>query len=167
MFPTLYFLLAWLILYIVQNSISDNDLFLNINFVFLFLCLPFIIFLFGPIKLNFSILLTLVIALLFFYQSATSILINIDRSRSFYVLSWINKYQIGSSLNQNQFDSVRSSEKNSVVSIQKRIIEQESRGLVFKNGNVFSLTRLGKVTLGLSNYFAKLFRLQGWYQNKY
>jgi hypothetical protein len=143
-----------------------SDLFVNINLVFIFLSFPLVIFLFSAKEYKSSTLLTLIIALLFFYQSATSILINIDRSRSFYVLSWVDKYQIKSGVNTNPYESVQSPEKHSIEAIQKRIIEQESRGLISDNGSEFSLTSLGKVTLQISNFFAKIFNLQGWYQNK-
>jgi hypothetical protein len=150
----------------VQNLMLVNDLFVNINLVFVFLCFPLVIFFVGAKKFKSSTLLTLIIALLFFYQSATSILINIDRSRSFYVLSWVDKYQIKSDVDTNPYESVQSPEKYSIGSIQKRVVEQVNRGLISNNGSEFSLTRSGKVTLQVSNFFARIFNLQGWYQNK-
>jgi hypothetical protein len=150
----------------VQNLMLVSDLFVSINLVFIFLCFPLVVFFLGAKEYRYTTLLTFIIALLFFYQSATSILINIDRSRSFYVLAWIDRYEIKSDVTTNPYESVQSPEKNSIESIQKRVLEQESRGLISDNGSEFRLTRLGKVTLRVSNFFAKTFNLQGWYQNK-
>ena len=166
-FAILCFLFAWCVLFVFQNAIHGRDLFLTINSVFIVLLFLLFLFFFNSLKFDVKLLLSAIIALLLFYQTSTSILINVDRSRSFYVLSWINTYEIDSELSKSQFDQIRSPEKSSLDSINKRISEQVSRGLVFKSGEGLELTIFGRACLHISDFFAKWFKLNGWYQNKY
>ena len=92
-------------------------------------------------------------------------LVNIDRSRSFYVLSWVNlnKVQIKSG---ELVLSVNSSESVDKLGVLLRIQEQQQRGLVNEIEGTYRATRYGKVLLRIANFLAQLFNLQNWKTNR-
>ena len=92
-------------------------------------------------------------------------LVNIDRSRSFYVLSWVNlnKVQIESG---ELILSVNSSESVDKRGVLLRLNEQEQRGLVSEMEGAYQVTRYGKFLLRIANLLAHLFHLENWNANK-
>ena len=109
-----------------------------------------------------SFLVVGVIAIGFLTQN---LILNIDRSRSFYILSWVEKYSITVSDGNIDLRKVKSVEKNSEESISARIEEQKSRGLIREEKNKLELTVTGSLLLKISNAIAILFNLSGWFQN--
>lgn len=93
-------------------------------------------------------------------------LMNIDRSRSFYVLNWIDKDKLYFERN-NLVSKVASQEANEIDAIEQRVFEHQSRGLLnIENSGKITLTLMGKLTLKISNFFANVFSLQGWFLNR-
>jgi hypothetical protein len=114
-------------------------------------------------------LVSLVTALTYFTTVQYTILA-IDRSRSFYVLSWVdqgwinvinNELRIDPRINTAQVDL----DVNNLLPLNQRLDEQLSRGLISRAPNRLQLTWAGKVLLNTSNFAAKVFNLQGWWQN--
>lgn len=92
-------------------------------------------------------------------------LVNIDRSRSFFVLSWVDHGKI--SVNSGEITlSVDSHESVDKIGVLQRLNEQEQRGLVSKKDNSFEVTGYGKFMLRIANSLAKLFNLENWEANK-
>ena len=92
-------------------------------------------------------------------------LVNIDRSRSFFVLSWVDHGKI--SVNSGEITlSVISHESVDKIGVLQRLNEQEQRGLVNKKDNSFEVTDYGKFMLRIANFLAKLFNLENWEANK-
>jgi len=91
----------------------------------------------------------------------TSTLINIDRSRSVFVLKWVNQYgQSGTSIEELQKSKNFSSSEKSAV--EQRIREQEQMKLLnSKNGKVY-ISELGKIAIFLFERIAALENLQGY-----
>lgn len=107
-----------------------------------------------------AILLVAVITLV-----SQSIFLNIDRSRSFYVLSWIQSNQITYVNGELDISRVNSQEKNNESAIRNRIEEQLSRGLLIESQSDLALSFRGLLVLNASDYLAEIFNLNGWLQN--
>lgn len=96
-----------------------------------------------------------------------SIVLNIDRSRSFYVLSWAEKNLIEYRDGRLDLNMVKSNEKLSVTSIEQRIIEQQKRNLLEISESKVRLTTQGKILLSFSNLTAKILGLRNWEKNNF
>lgn len=92
-------------------------------------------------------------------------LVNIDRSRSLYVLSWVDLNQVCVKSGET-IVNVRSPESIAMVAISLRLQEHELRGLVIEKNGCFQITRNGKFILGLANLLAQIFKLENWELNK-
>lgn len=90
-------------------------------------------------------------------------LLNIDRSRSFYVLSWIDSGKVIYGEHGLQFN-VDSPEASDLAGVSKRVKEQISRGLIYEKD--LTLTKEGKILLATANFLSKIFVLENWTQNK-
>jgi hypothetical protein len=103
----------------------------------------------------------LVMALIF-YNLTTATLINIDRSRSFYVLAWLDAGLLAVDSQGNMRNFAISKEAMNMDAISERL--EEHRGRLFvTNDNRLSL--LGKETVKASNFLARVFSLDGWFRN--
>lgn len=103
---------------------------------------------------------------LVFWSSAQFLLLNIDRSRSFYVISWIAQGKIDVFDHSISLDRVKSNEKLNYRAIEDRIGENSTRGLLHLKNGELKLTNLGEVVLRISNFLAPQFKLSGWFQNR-
>ena len=110
----------------------------------------------------FSILLLVLLNL--FSQSST--VLNIDRSRSFYLLSWVQSDYLRLNNGILETSKLAPMEAKNSPAILFRINEQLDRGFITveKSGSL-SLTFSGRVLLGFSKLTATLFKLSGWTEN--
>lgn len=92
--------------------------------------------------------------------------LNIDRSRSFYVLSWVGDGSVRVDDGRLNLDDVASPEKLNVAGIQERIDEQLNRGLIELKAKTYLLTPKGKLLLTASNKIATFYDLTGWFKNR-
>jgi hypothetical protein len=99
-------------------------------------------------------------------QAFTNVVLNVDRSRSFYILSWVRFEKIELVNGTLNLEKVYSSEKLNSRAIEQRLDEQISRGLVSNNGN-FKLTFRGKITVHFSDFIGNKFSLNGWEMNNH
>lgn len=109
----------------------------------------------------------ILICVLSFYVFSTSTLLNIDRSRSFYILSWVDNGLVTFTEDGLKMDKVKSLEKNNSNAIENRIIEQIKRGIIVHTDSKLELSKIGKVLVQVSNLTANLFSLGGWQKNRY
>jgi hypothetical protein len=111
----------------------------------------------------------LITASLLFIFLSTSTLVNIDRSRSFYIISWVNEGLV--TKNQGgrgySFEKVESEEKFAKVQIESRLREQIERGVINAESRMLELTYYGHIYLKVANFLAKTYKLEGWAKNKY
>jgi len=96
-----------------------------------------------------------------------STILNIDRSRSFYVLAWTHKNLISYENGIANLTKVQSDEKLGVTGIETRINEQISRGLLAKRGSELKLSNLGKVYYFCAEKIAIVYRLDNWPKNNH
>jgi hypothetical protein len=108
-------------------------------------------------RLKNPVMVSLITSLLVF-NFGTIGLMNIDRSKSFYVLVWCSEPKPLESifeLNNAQFDGVEE------TGVMMRLEEQKTRGLVDFSGDSYMLTNKGRITLKIAKLMATIFRLSG------
>jgi hypothetical protein len=126
-------------------------------------------FLISRLNIQFRRLLqakSIIIGVLLFILFAQGTLLNIDRSRSLYILSWAHHQKIGIIDNTIVISGVISSESTAVQAISQRVQEHIQRGLMATDGNLVSLTKRGEMYYDVADFLAKIFNLRGWKQNK-
>lgn len=109
----------------------------------------------------------LIIAVLSFQLIVPSSILNIDRSRSFYVLSWVKDGNVHIKDNGLVLTGVKSHEALDVDAIDSRLNEQISRGLINKLNGDYELTLRGSLMVKIADILSILFKLQGWNENKH
>ena len=162
-------MMAFVSLYFIRR-LSTLDLFLQINLTFLFLGLLTLLYLFYLNKRKFqlqNVVYPLILTLLLNYNFAQFVLINVDRSRSFYVLSWVVNHEIEISPDGYKLNPITSREKVNQIAITQRIDEQLERGLIKATNSKLELTRKGKLLYKFADQLANIYHLQGWFENKY
>jgi hypothetical protein len=88
-------------------------------------------------------------------------LLNIDRSRSIYVLSWVNNQDINFKEGK-IFIRVKSPESVNEEAIRLRVDENLKRGLIANQGQILKLTFSGTVVLKFNEVMANIFKLKNW-----
>lgn len=109
----------------------------------------------------------IMIGVLTFFLLAQGTLLNIDRSRSLYVLSWVHFHEISYVNKKPTLDDVISPEAEVWEAISQRIDEHVSRGLIENKGKKISLTPRGEFYFEVADILADIYSLDGWKQNKY
>jgi hypothetical protein len=94
----------------------------------------------------------------------TSVFLNIDRSRSTYVLSWVKSGAIQKH-NEEWIVRVKSKEAENLQAVILRVTEASRRELISINDNKVELTFLGSLAFNSFNFTAKMFNLEGWFEN--
>ena len=92
-------------------------------------------------------------------------ILNIDRSRSFYVLSWVAKGIVICTDSSLDLTKVQSKEKFNSIGISSRIEEQVKRNLVLKSDSGCQLTQYGELYLVSAEVLAEIFNLKNWELN--
>ena len=106
--------------------------------------------------------LSLLVSFLLYLNLSTQLLINTDRSRSFFVLEWIQCAPPTYTINQIQTRHTEVYGERSVKDFNLRYNEQVSRQLINDSENPTLSTR-GLVIYKLAMFLAKSFNLKGWY----
>jgi hypothetical protein len=145
------------------------DQFLVITFLIFILSYFFVKRLFFKTNLNRTIIekfaISFLISILFFSTIQYSVL-TVDRSRSLYVLQWVQDGRILMNNGNVVILGNKKPEMKVIPAVAQRIEENKFRGLITKQSNgLQQLTALGKVHLTLAQVFAKFFNLKGWYEN--
>ena len=164
----------------MKNFLKNLLLLMVLNtFIFYLLQIYFVNSLvFEKVTVSSIILIALLIAIkkinyqritiiLIIYICLTQLFVNIDRSKSFYILHWIKNNEIDYNLTNLAFldklPEIKS--RTNEFDFSQRVQEHKIRGLVTQNGNKISLTNSGKFILKISELCAKYFRLKGWVGN--
>jgi hypothetical protein len=112
-------------------------------------------------------LLILMVSALLIFQVAQTTVLNIDRSRSYYLLSWVDKGLVNLSGNTYDLSKVSSTEKMDSLGVKQRLTEQLSRRLIVIRDERVRLTFSGSLIVRVSNLLAHVFRLDGWHKNNH
>ena len=166
-FIALLSLISGIVVFIfIRHLIPMQDIFtqiLAVTFVIFGLNFLALLFFFCS-RWQIKFLISITISLIFLVFSQAQVL-NIDRSRSFYVLSWVDQGIITLDDSEIGFDRICSSEMKNPKAIQMRLVEQDARGFVTQSGPNLGLTVLGDLQLFLAEKFATIFNLRNWFEN--
>ena len=120
------------------------------------------------LRMNFEKLVAIVCLGLFLTFLNQAFVLNVDRSRTTYVLAWIDKGFVSTTVTgEIQVNGVSSPENQNVEGSVQRIEENIERGLVKVEGERVSLTTTGNLLLKIIQITANLFRLEGWHKNNH
>lgn len=108
----------------------------------------------------------ILVSMLLIVTLGPNTVMNVDRSRSFYVLSWVEKSAIEVTDNGQLILNVKSPEKFNLVSIKARLDEQSTRGLIEFRDQSYFLTWRGRLTLKIAEFLAAFYKLDGWFKNR-
>jgi hypothetical protein len=115
--------------------------------------------------LNFEFLVSILLSSIIFYSFCFSTILNVDRSKSLYVLLWVHdlgpvsEIELANkiSLKYGVFDR---------DTYEQRIEEQIQRGLISTSAGNLNLTQKGNLIYESANLLAHLFKLAGWNKAK-
>ena len=107
----------------------------------------------------------IIIGVLASFLILTSTIVNIDRSRSFYIIAWVYENEVKQSNLQVDFTEVLSSEKKNSNGMSERLQEQIARGFIRNEGSMLKLTLKGAILYEISSGMASIFHLEGWFRN--
>ena len=120
------------------------------------------------LKINFEKLVAIICLGLFLTFLNQAFVLNVDRSRTTYVLAWVDKGFVSTTVTgEIQVIGVSSPENQNVEGSIQRIEENIERGLVKVEGKRVSLTTTGNLLLKIIQITADLFRLEGWHKNNH
>ena len=100
-----------------------------------------------------------------FYSLSFSTIMNIDRSRSLHVISWIHDTGPISYEELEKKIRVKYGEFDRNF-IKQRLDEQTKRNILTYRENSYTLTQLGNIIWVVSQFLAKVFKLEGWFDAK-
>jgi hypothetical protein len=106
-----------------------------------------------------------IISLLVFYIFFATVLVNVDRSRSVFVLSWVSNNLVKIEPPGYDLSLIKSYASKDYDGIEMRLNEHMKRNLIQTNDSQVSLTNNGSILLGIIELSAKFFNLQGFYNN--
>jgi len=109
-------------------------------------------------------ILSLLVSFLLYLNVSTHLLINTDRSRSFFILEWVQCAPPTFTINQIQNRYTEVYGERSLKDFNLRYKEQVSRLLINDSENP-TLSTKGLVIYNLAEILAKSFNLKGWYTN--
>jgi hypothetical protein len=122
--------------------------------------------LFYLLKNRFRILVKdLIISILVLYITFWTILGNVDRSRSVYVLSWVGNNLVQIKPTGYDLKLVNSYAAKDFVGIEMRLQEHIDRNLIKSNDSEVSLTIYGSALLEFIKLSANVFNLHGFFKN--
>jgi len=105
------------------------------------------------------------IGVLLFYIFSFSVIMNVDRSKSLYVLNWFHEEQPVSK-SQMEILLIKKYGEYDKIYIEQRIQEQLERKVFQKKGNFIALTKLGSFYWNVGNIVARIFHLDGWFASR-
>ena len=106
-----------------------------------------------------------IISLLVLYIFFATVLVNVDRSRSVFVLSWVGNNLVKIEPPGYDLSLIKSYASEDYDGIEMRLNEHMKRNLIQTNDSQVSLTNYGSILLGIIEFSAKFFNLQGFYKN--
>jgi hypothetical protein len=119
-----------------------------------------------PSSFNFSkVFPYFLIGGLLFYSFGFSVIMTVDRSKSLYVLNWVNQKEpialegLGVALAKKygSYDKVY---------VEQRVSEQVRRGVFTEDNGLIRVSRTGNFLWFAANEVAKVFKLNGWFRSR-
>jgi len=159
-------LFGTLALVLTRKVDSDGDLNGQITIVSFSIFAIYFVFMILIKSFTFESICVGIIMFFVFNTAYQSTLLNIDRSRSFYVLGWVKNDKVKTVGDQFDFSSVNSEERKNENAMIIRLNEQLDRGFIKLDQNSISLTLLGETAFMVAEIASRVFRLENWESNK-
>jgi|LakMenE18May11ns_1017448.scaffolds.fasta_scaffold9338412_1 hypothetical protein len=162
-----FFEFALYIVFKIIHTLIPSTLIFDQIFLISFLNTSlFLIFLRKKVKIDFDKVVAIVALGLFLMFLNQTFILNIDRSRSTYVLSWVDQGLVSKSESGSFITSgILSKENSNELGTIQRLRENVDRGLISVKGEKVQLTLAGSLLLQICEGTANLFDLQGWKTN--
>ena len=157
--------LTFIILRLIIDSTLAFDQINALSLAYIVICI--LILMVAKISVTKDFLVFFLVSVVALSLTANSIVLNIDRSRSMYVLGWVRSNLVTEVNGNFDYRRVQSSEKFSTSQIDQRLNEQVARGLIVKSEEKLSLSILGRFIVAFADGGATLFNLDGWYKNNH
>jgi len=122
-------------------------------------------FIFNKYNFTYELFLSIVVSTLLFYSLSTATILNIDRSKSFHVIAFIYEKEPVSQL-EFKIELIEKFSESEWNSYNLRMNEQIKRGIILKDDGFISLSSKGNFIYHFSNFLAKIFLLEGWFESK-
>ncbi len=106
-----------------------------------------------------NMFLSILLSFLLIITPSFLVLMNIDRSRSFYVLVWATFPRSAQEIENQSIIAFGSAEKFGIL---MRLKEQEKRGLIKHDEGFYSLTTTGRLMVTTADMFASLYKLDNY-----
>jgi hypothetical protein len=117
-------------------------------------------------KIDFDKTVAIISLGLFLMFVNQTFILNVDRSRSTFVLSWVERgYVSSNSTGGFLLEGILSKENSNELGTIQRLRENIDRGLISVQGEKVQLTLAGSLLLQICEGTANLFDLQGWKTN--
>jgi hypothetical protein len=101
------------------------------------------------------------LSILIAFTVASSLLLNIDRSRSVYLVKWVYQYSKESPVPLEEIIAVKRLTEAEGLSIKQRVGEQGQLAFIKNDQKGLSVTWLGRAFVSLAEICSKLFNLNG------
>jgi hypothetical protein len=169
--PYLLFLLyfevtLFVIFKVIQVLFPSTLIFDQILIICFFTIALYIYLLSKKERINFDKYVAIVSLGLFLVFLNQTFILNVDRSRSTYVLSWVDKGYVMSDDTGNLFtEGILSKENSYELGTVQRVRENIDRGLMKVDGENVRLTFVGHILLNICEGTANIFDLKGWKMN--
>ncbi len=158
---TLYFAFRLIQTFIPSTLIFDQILFISILNTSIF-----IVFLWRKKQVSSDMFIAIISLGLSFMLINQTFILNVDRSRSTFVLSWVDKGFVSKDKSGKFItEGISSSESINSLATEQRLRENIDRGLITVEGSKVRLTMSGSLLLRVCETTAHLFSLQGWKKN--
>jgi hypothetical protein len=145
---------------------NPGDLYLEISLATILLGVVILLIFLKKRFVNFGGICLILLAVLFFYTSHQMTLLNVDRSRSFYIIGWVHDGNVKVNSNSYNYDAVLSLEKLNTIAADVRLSEQINRGYITQRGDTLELTPSGKILFQIAEFLSQIYTLDNWKFNK-
>lgn len=102
------------------------------------------------------------VAVLIAFTIVGFLTLNIDRSRSFFLLKWVSQYESSSGVTVEEIAKAKNLSGLDVQALQQRVGEQKQSIMLSANGEKVRLTVFGRLFVKTCAFLAHIFNLQGY-----
>ena len=155
-----------LLLSIYREVRPGGDLFVEINAFTIFLMLTIIFITFSIKSLSFENISVVFLVTVLFFTIHQTTLLNVDRSRSYYIIGWVHNQKVSIDNGVLNYERVHSIEKSNPRAMTERLEEQISRGYIHNEGETLQLSMSGQTLYSLAQLLSKIYSLTNWDLNR-
>lgn len=138
----------------------DTSIFLFLQIAFCSIAVLFFLYLLTLFKFRFFQQREMISVLIAFVFCST-LLLNIDRSRSVYILKWVEDYQSETFVSIEKIAEAKNFSNLEASALKQRVMEQKQTLMLTSRGSGLRLTGMGEIFIKTCRFFALIFNLRG------